>query len=136
MASAVMVPSPQFQPSPDDVRFAEQVSFDRVIPIEESPLSQESLAKLATTASGVGIGAFVGFVAFGSSPLLLITVPAGMIICGAAYAVGQALQEGFKERILSWIKGGKEEETKKTRRTKQVRQPAGEGAQPAPSSGL
>jgi hypothetical protein len=34
------------------VRFAEFVSFERVIAFEESRLSQESLAKLATTASG------------------------------------------------------------------------------------
>src|SRR5438046_2514509 len=39
LASAAMSTSPQFQPSRDDVRFAEFVSFERVIPIEQSPLS-------------------------------------------------------------------------------------------------
>jgi hypothetical protein len=116
-------PSPEFQPSEDDVSFAEYVSFKPVIPVEESPLSLDSLANLARV-GGVTIGAYVGFVAFGSSPpLLMISVPTGMIICGAAYAVGQALQEGLKERILSWLKGEKCEEPKKTRRTKQGREP-------------
>jgi hypothetical protein len=119
LASAAMATNPQFQPSPDDIRFAEFVSFERLIPIEESPLSQESLAKLATTASGVGIGAFIGFVAFGSSPFLLITVPVGMIICGAARGVGQALEEGLRDRLVRWLKGEKAERPRPPRRRRQ-----------------
>jgi hypothetical protein len=112
-------PSREFQPSEEDVRFAEYASFERVIPVEQSLLSQESLAKIVRL-SGVSIGAYVGFVSFGSSPpLLMISVPIGMIICGAAHAVGQALEEGLRDRILSWLKGKKGETTKGDRRKKQ-----------------
>jgi len=133
LSVAAMAPSAQFQPSPDDIRFAECVSFERVIPIEQSPLIQESLAKLATTASGVGIGAYIGFVAFGQSPLLLITVPAGIIICGAARGIGQALEEGLRDRILGWIKG-ENVETRKNgpRRKREVHRQQGT---PPPAGG-
>jgi hypothetical protein len=106
---------PSYQPTPSDVRFAEFVAFERVIPFEESPLSLESLAKIVTTATGAGLGAFVGFVAFGSGPLLFVSVPAGMLICGAARGVAQALEEGLRERLLVWLKGEKQESVKKAR---------------------
>src|SRR5262249_29369501 len=102
-----------------DLRFAEKVSFEPLIPFEGSPLTSESLAKLATTATGAGFGAFVGFVAFGSGPLLLITVPAGMVICGAAKGIAQALEDGLRDRLLRWIKGEKEPTSKKERSKKQ-----------------
>jgi hypothetical protein len=54
-------------------------------------------------ASGMGIGAYVGFVAAGSGPLLLITVPAGMIICGAAAGIGKAIEDGLYQRILKMM---------------------------------
>lgn len=96
---------PSLPLSPDDVRFAEIAASERLIPFEQSPLSLESLGRLVTTAGGAGVGAYVGFVAFGSGPMLLITVPAGMMICGAARGVAQALEEGLKDRLLTWIKG-------------------------------
>jgi hypothetical protein len=115
LGAATQGGAPSFQPTPEDVRFAELMSFERVIPFEESLLSPESLAKLATTATGAGLGAYVGFVAFGSGPLLLIAVPAGMVICGAARGVAQALEEGLRERLLRWLKGEKQESAKKGR---------------------
>ncbi|WP_447599967.1 hypothetical protein [Nitrospira sp. Nam80] len=88
-----------------DLTFAEVVGFDDVIPIEQSPLKAEALVTLVTKASGAGVGAFVGFVAFGASPMLLVTVPAGMIICGAAKGVSDALEAGLREKLLQWLKG-------------------------------
>lgn len=88
-----------------DLRFAEIVVFDDVVPIEQSPLKAEALVTLVTKATGAGLGAFAGFVAFGDSPLLLITVPAGMIICGAAKGIADALESGLRDRLFELLKG-------------------------------
>src|SRR5262245_51923621 len=90
-----------------DMRFAEVIAFDEVVPVEHSPLKAEALATLVTKATGAGLGAFAGFVAFGASPLLLVTVPAGMIICGAAKGVADALESGLRERLMELLRGKK-----------------------------
>jgi hypothetical protein len=90
---------------PEHYFFAEYLLFARIIPFEQSPIDLESLGNLITTASGVGVGAYVGFLVGGSGPLLFVTVPAGMIICGAASGVAKALEKGLKDRILSLIRG-------------------------------
>jgi hypothetical protein len=102
------------EPSPDDSKFAELICFDTVIPFENSPLGAESLAKLVTNASGPAIGAFVAFVICGSTPLLFVAVPAGMIICGAAKGVATALEEGLKKKLVSWLKPRKPSPTMRT----------------------
>jgi hypothetical protein len=73
-----------------------------LIPFEQSPLDLTSLTGLLT-ASGVGIGAFVGYVAAGGTPLIIITVPAGMVICGAAAAVAKGLETGLQYRLLKFL---------------------------------
>lgn len=88
-----------------DIEFAEQLAFACDIPFENSPLSGETLIKLVTKATGAGIGAFAGFVAFGTSPFLLIMVPAGMVLCGAAKGIAEALESGLRERLTDWLKG-------------------------------
>jgi len=87
-----------------DRSFAEIIAFDDLVPFRQSPLKQEVLAKLVTHATGAGVGAFVGFVAFGASPLLLVIVPAGMIICGAAKGVADALEQGLRDKLLALMK--------------------------------
>lgn len=82
--------------------FANYLAKERIIPFEQSPLSALSLHDLLR-ATGSAIGAYAGFVISGSSPLLLITVPAGMIICGAASGVARGLEDGLKRRIVSMI---------------------------------
>jgi hypothetical protein len=110
ITTAVMDPAKSsYQPSKNDVRFAELMSFERLIPFAESPLELESLTKLATTAGGAGLGAYIGFVVFGASPLLFIGVPAGIILCCAARGVGQGLEEGLRDKVREWIKGKKRE---------------------------
>lgn len=80
--------------------FAEAVAFGDIVPFESSPLDARSLASIVT-GSGVAAGAAVGFVVgAGVPPLLLITVPAGMIICGAAAGIAAALDQGLKARLL------------------------------------
>jgi hypothetical protein len=88
-----------------DMEFAENLSFECDLPFENSPLTGEVLVRLVTKATGAGVGAFAGFVAFGASPLLLVTVPAGMILCGAAKGVADALESGLRERLTNYLKG-------------------------------
>jgi hypothetical protein len=83
------------------LEFAEYVSYADVVPFESSPLSPDSLGKILTAGSGAGIGAGVALmVAGGPTPLLFVTVPAGMIVCGAAMGVSEALQKGLRYKIL------------------------------------
>lgn len=76
------------------------MTFERLIPFQESPIDLHSLGELALKATGVGFGAYIGFVAFAGTPFVMITVPAGMILCGAAAGFGRALEEGLRARIL------------------------------------
>lgn len=85
--------------------FAEELTFAPIVPFEESPLALDSLATIIARASSAGLGAYLGFVVGGGSPLILITVPAGMILFGAAAGVARALQDGLYERILALIRG-------------------------------
>lgn len=91
-----------------DKDFAEQAAFDNFIPFEMSPISLESIGKLVVSATGAGIGAYAGFVLAGSSPLLLVTIPAGMIICGAAKGIADALEQGLREKLLRFLRSGAE----------------------------
>jgi hypothetical protein len=81
--------------------FAEQMTSTPMVPFESSALGLESLLGIIAKGSGPTIGAAVAVVAFGPTPLLLIAAPAGMIIGGAALGVGQALQQGLRNRLLS-----------------------------------
>jgi hypothetical protein len=92
--------------------FAQELVFSPVVPFEASPLSGKSVAEVITAAGGSAGGA-VGFYATGD-PLLLIVVPAGIILCGAATAfakvihraaegVGDALYIGARARVLRWL---------------------------------
>jgi hypothetical protein len=82
------------------VDLAHRAVEDPLIPFEESPLDFASIASLVSGASGVGIGAYVGFVVSGGTPLAIITVPGGMIIGGAAAGIGAALEKGLRYKIL------------------------------------
>jgi hypothetical protein len=87
--------------------FASLVAYTNLIPFEQSPLEATSLASILVkggTLSASGVGAFVGWVvAAHTTPLLLVTVPAGMIICGAASGVAAGLQQGLRDTVLRWL---------------------------------
>ena len=89
--------------------FLNYVSYAEVIPFEASPLDTKSLASVVTSASGVGIGGYFGFIVSGGSPIAAITVPLGMIIGGAAAGVGRGLEEGLYERVLDLIRKPKDD---------------------------
>lgn len=92
------------QISRSDADFAEYLTFAPVVPIERSPLEGLSLDQIVQT-GGTGVGAYIGIVVAGATPLLFITVPAGMIICGAAAGVGMGLFKGLSDRISQLIRG-------------------------------
>jgi len=101
--------------------FAEQLIFGKHVPFEHSPIELESLGNLVAKASGIGVGAYVGFVISGTSPLLLLTVPAGMVICGAAAGVSRALEDGLKEKLLKLLKKEKSSMKHKEKPVRKIR---------------
>jgi hypothetical protein len=84
--------------------FCTQLAYARIIPFESSPLGAESLATLAANsvkAGTVTLGATVGFIAAGKTPLLLITVPLGIVLCGASVSFAKWIEEN---RTKVWSK--------------------------------
>lgn len=87
------------------IPFSEYLFHEASIPFEQSPLAGISLDKILK-ATPATIGAAAGFVAAGShGPLLLISVPAGIILCITAKEVGSGLGEGLKHRIVKALTG-------------------------------
>lgn len=76
--------------------FAEYLAFEARIPFESSPLGGKTLTALVT-ASG-SAGAALGYAAT-SDPIVLVTVPAGIVIGGAALGVGAGLATGLAEVV-------------------------------------
>jgi len=86
------------------VTLAEHLALDDLVPFEGSPLHADSLVNLAGKSKGLlGLGAVVGLVASGPRPLVLITVPLGIVLCGAAAGVAKALSQGLHYQILKLL---------------------------------
>jgi len=85
---------------PELLAFADQVSSQALVPFETSPLGPHSLADIGKMVSQFGPGTMIGVVAAGHTPLVLITVPVGIVLCGAAAGVARALYTGLQYRIL------------------------------------
>lgn len=77
--------------------FAQYLAYSPVVPFESSPLTRKSLSDLAAAGGGLGgaLGAYVT-----GDPLLLLTIPTGVILCGAARGVSQALEIGLRSKLL------------------------------------
>jgi hypothetical protein len=73
---------------PNQLGFAEYVVYSDVIPFEESPLKGKSLMAIAGLA-----GVQIGFIVAGGSPMVLLTVPLGILLCTAAAELGPRLAE-------------------------------------------
>ena len=76
----------------DLLEFSTDVANARVVPFESSPPGAESLSGIAAAAKAgaVGLGeATIGYMAAGPTPFLLITVPLGIVLCGASIQLCQ-----------------------------------------------
>jgi hypothetical protein len=92
---------PLNRPVPDEIRvFADYLLSEPVVPVRTNPLS---LANLAAIVSGAGVGAGIGFAMGGPTPLLIITIPAGIVIGAAATGAGYGLRDGLHWKIRKWM---------------------------------
>jgi hypothetical protein len=80
--------------------FAQHIAYEPVIPFESSPLRGASLAQLLT-AGGTAAGGAVGYVE--GHIVMILVVPAGIIIAGAARGVADALHIGIRAKLLAWM---------------------------------
>lgn len=73
--------------------------------IERSPPKAIPFKKLVGGATHITIGAYIGVSIAGANPLLmLVTVPGGILIIGAAISVSRALDKGINKSIEHWFK--------------------------------
>jgi hypothetical protein len=78
--------------------------------VETSPPALIDFISVLKTGSGVAIGALTGYAAADlNPPLLLVTVPAGIIFCAAAMEVGRGIEGVLRYRVRRWLAGKNEE---------------------------
>ena len=82
--------------------FAEYLTFARVIPFEQPPLSADSLGNILT-AQGHGEAGYM-YHEETRTPLLAVAIPAGMVICGSAPGMIRALESGLRQRLMELVK--------------------------------
>ena len=88
--------------TPARFAFAEYLTFARVIPFEWSTFSADSLGNILT-AQGYGQAAYVYYEGT-NVPMLAIAIPAGMLVCGSAPKMEDALGAGLRRRISEFVK--------------------------------
>jgi hypothetical protein len=88
--------------TPANFAFAEYLTFARVIPFEWSAFSADSPGNILT-AQGYGQAACVYYEGAEVS-MLVIAIPAGILICGSAPKLEDALGAGLRRRILEFVK--------------------------------
>ena len=82
----------------------EEIFHTPSIVVAHSPPVGIDFISLLKMGSGAVIGAYVGILAGHASPLLLLlTTPLGIIICGPAMGIAQALEQGLKVKVLSFL---------------------------------
>src|ERR671910_2962837 len=78
--------------------FAEYLTFARVIPFEQPPLSADSLGNILT-AQGHGEAGYM-YHEETRTPMLGVAIPAGMVICGSGPGMIRALESGLRQRLV------------------------------------
>jgi hypothetical protein len=99
-------PCRSFNTSHKDERFAQHVAFERLIPTEQSGSPRESLATLLMRSDGSNN--FAEFDTYGDEgiPVLLLSVPVGIILCGDGRDLGYALGDaGLRDQLFAWLQG-------------------------------
>jgi len=76
------------------------------IAIEQSPPQLADIGSIIRSGSGVAIGAYAGFMAAepSYSYLLLITVPAGILLCSTAVGLGRGIEGGLSDGMKGLLK--------------------------------
>lgn len=82
-------------------QFAQHLAFAPIVPFENSPLAPKSLAEILV-AAGTSAGGAVGVLNTGE-PLVVLAVPAGIIIIGAARGISDGLRIGLRSKVLKWM---------------------------------
>ena len=74
------------------------------IPIENSPLSGETLFQIFNRGGAVGVGSLVAFQVFGpSSPILFLAVPGSIVLIGVAIGLAKGFENGLAKKVYSLI---------------------------------
>jgi hypothetical protein len=79
--------------------FAQYLSYQPVVPVESSPLSSKALVQLL--AGGGGASGAIGYLT--GHPLFMFYSAAGIIVCGVATGVAEALRIGGRTTLLRWM---------------------------------
>ena len=87
---------------PEPFVFAEYLTFARVVPFEEPSLSADSLGNILTAQ----VQGEAGYMYHQETriPVLAVSIPAGMVICGSAPGMIRALDSGLRQRLLELVK--------------------------------
>jgi len=114
--------SEQHSPSSANRQLIEECLASNVV-IEQSPIEELSIKQLLARATSWSLGTYLGEVAVGSSPaLLVITLPLGVIIMGTAAGISKGLEAGLHRAIERRLVGPRQrfpsgpEKTKPKRR--------------------
>ena len=83
---------------PEPFVFAEYLTFARVVPFEQPSLSADSLGNILTAQ----VHGEAGYMYHEETrtPLLAVSIPAGMVICGSAPGMIRALESGLRQRLM------------------------------------
>jgi hypothetical protein len=78
--------------------------LEQTVVIEESPPEAVSLLNLIAHGTHLSIGSYLGYaLAGGSIPLMFITVPAGIIVLGAAAGISNGLKNGLQKTVEKYF---------------------------------
>jgi len=88
---------------PEPFMFAEYLTFARVVPFEQPSLSADSLGNILTAQ----VHGEAGYMYHEETrtPVLAVSIPAGMVICGSAPGMIRALGSGLRQRLWEFVKG-------------------------------
>jgi hypothetical protein len=87
---------------PEPFVFAEYLTFARVVPFEQPSLSADSLGNILT-AQVHGEAGYM-YHELTRTPVLAVSIPAGMVVCGSAPGMIRALDSGLRQRLLELVK--------------------------------
>jgi hypothetical protein len=87
---------------PEPFVFAEYLTFARVVPFEQPSLSADSLGNILTAQ----VHGEAGYMYHEETriPVLAVSIPAGIVVCGSASGMIRALDSGLRRRFLELVR--------------------------------